>query len=332
MNAREGGPGMEPAPPIENDGDTKTSTDLERYEPKAAVPVAESAGAVVLATRAAKEVEARMLFARRFPREYMVYRRKILEACKRPAFADAGIYEVPRGGKQIEGLSIRFAEECARHYGNIDVSSMVVSESDEDRTIECSVVDLETNFPWRQSVVIAKTVERKSVQRGDEVLRKRQNSKGEQVFIVRANAEQVFMEQNRLLSKTIRNLILNHIPSDIKEEARDIMESTLKSEVDNDIVGARKRIVDGFYRRGVTPGMLAEFLGKQIEDANSAELNTLNKIGKGIDQGESTWDEIIREKRAPATKADGGETKAEPGKPESAKGATEKLRETLGGK
>lgn len=327
---REQTEGPQPGAPIDEiaRGDETRAVDV--YTPQAVQPVAESAGAVVLATRAAKEVEARALLAKRFPRVLMEFRRKVLESCTRPIFADAGIYSVPRGEKDIEGLSIRFAEECARYYGNLDISSMVVSEDTEQRVIECCVVDLEVNMPWRQSVVITKTVERKHVKKGDVVLGKRLNSRNEEVFIVQATADQTFMEQNRLISKTLRNLILNHIPSDVKEEARAAMEATLRGEITKDPVAARKRIVDAFYKFGVTPAMLADFLGKPIEQANDAELQLLNNVGRGIKQGEGTWEDVMQEKRGPAKAAaeTGSETEA---RASLGKGASAQLSQKLSG-
>jgi hypothetical protein len=275
----------------------KEATDLvSLHQEPARLTERNEGGAMVLAARAEAEIKARAIVALNRPRSFATFRRKLLEACVRPRFADAAIYSKPVGGKPIEGLSIRFAEECARHYTNLDISSMVVGENDDYRTIECCVTDLETNLPWRQNVIVPKTVERRSPKAGDEIVRKRLNSQNVPVYIVRATDDQIFTQQNALIAKTLRNLILNHIPSDVKEEALEEMEAVLAGEVRKDPVAYRKRLRDAFFRYGVTPEQLKQFLGHSIEDANEAELFLLQRIGQGIKQGEATWADVMTEK------------------------------------
>ena len=166
---------------------------------------------------------------------------------------------------------------------------MVVGENDEYRTIECAVADLETNMVWRQNVVVPKTVERKKTQAGDEVIRRRTNSQGQPVYIVRATADQTFMQQNALISKTIRNLILNLIPSDVKEEAYEMMETVLSGEIRKDPKAYRDKLRRAFFKIKVVEKQLEEYLGKPLDEANEAELFVLARVGEGISQGESSW-------------------------------------------
>lgn len=282
-------------------------------------------GAAVLAARAEAEIKARALIAIGRPRDIMKFRKNLLDACRRPRFADGAIFSKPMGqGKPIEGLSIRFAEECVRHYGNIDISSMVVGENDEYRTIECCVTDLETNTPWRQNVVVPKTVERKRAQAGDEIVRRRLNSQGQPVYIVRATIDQITMQQNALISKTLRTIILKHIPSDIQEEAYELMESVLAKEITDDPKSFLKRLVDSFYKYGVTHQQLEAYLGKKIDDMNVAEMNGLSRIGKAIALGESSWDEVVEAKHGKK-----GPSTADVATSDSA-GATDALKTRLG--
>jgi hypothetical protein len=332
-NKEEGPPAHHSEAPLPEEDGTLTkreNTDVALFAPQGGLTERNEGGAAVLAARAEAEIKARALIAIGRPRDVMAFRRKLLDACKRPRFADGAIFSKPMGqGKPIEGLSIRFAEECVRHYGNIDISSMVVGENDEYRTIECCVTDLETNTPWRQNVVVPKTVERKKTQAGDDVVRRRTNSQGQPVYIVRATADQILVQQNALISKTLRTIILKHIPSDIQEEAYELMEAVLAGEVTADPAGFRKRLVDSFYKFGVTHQMLEEYLGKKIADANEAELLMLNKIGKAVALGESSWDEVLeakRGKRAPIT-ADVATSESAGAAPS---GATDALKQRLG--
>lgn len=315
-----------PLPESENTGLVKhdEAKDVELFA-AGGLGAQNEGGAAVLAARAEAEIKARALIAIGRPRDTMKFRRRLLEACQRPRFADGAIFSKPMGqGKPIEGLSIRFAEECVRHYGNIDISSMVVGENDEYRTIECCVTDLETNTPWRQNVVVPKTVERKRTQTGDEIVRKRLNSQGQPVYIVRATADQILMQQNALISKTLRTVILKHIPSDIQEEAYETMEAVLAGEITADPAGFRKRLADSFYKYGVTHQQLEDYLGKKLADANDAELLMLNKIGKAVALGESSWEEVLEAKRGKKAPTQAEEVAAASGS------ATDALKSKLG--
>jgi hypothetical protein len=81
---------------------------------RTAVGVASGGGMLDVAmTRAAQEVQAAMVVAKRFPRNEDQALQKILAACGRAGLAEAAIYEYPRGkddeGKKnyVTGPSIR---------------------------------------------------------------------------------------------------------------------------------------------------------------------------------------------------------------------------------
>lgn len=331
MNAKnEGGPGMMPAAPIE-DPNARPAAALEVYTPstlaEAATPLP-SAGATMYAAKVEAEVKARALIAQARPRKFLVVRQRLLEACSRPRFAEAALYSVPRGGKNIVDLSIRFAEEFARHHGNLDIGSNIINESDERRSVLCFAVDLETNVPWSREIVVEKTVERKVMQKGDEFVRQRLNARQETIYIVRATADQILMSQNATTSKTLRTLILNHCSADLKDEARETIDGVLAGEITKDPVTFRKRLVDSFRNLNVTLQELEEFLGHAVDQATEPELKDLNRKGKAIDAGETTWREIMREQReagdAPTSTAPAGEEKPATGKPA---GAMDALRQ-----
>jgi len=79
--------------------------------------------------RAIQEVQAQVILARRFPRDILLARKKILDECQRPRFAEIALYQYPRGKKKNEagqwvanivaGPSIRLAEVMARSFTNM---------------------------------------------------------------------------------------------------------------------------------------------------------------------------------------------------------------------
>ena len=246
-----------------------------------------------IAAREKASVEARFLVAYHRPRDVDHFRLRMLGAAKRPAFADQALFSKPVGGKPIVGLSIRFAEEVLRNYGNVDVQTPVVFDDESRRTIRVTVTDLEANLSYSQDVHVEKTVERKKPKQGDEVIRTRTNSYGEIVSIIRADEDALLVKQAALVSKALRTLILRLAPSDIIEEARQQVEQTIESGVSADPSAARKRMIDAFYGLGVQPADLADWLGRALDTITPAEIKTLGQVFTSIKEGHSTWAEAL---------------------------------------
>lgn len=297
-------------------------------------PVQQTAGVAIahgetasssVAARAKAEVEARAIVALQRPRSVMQFRIGLLEACKRSRFAETARYSKPVGGSKVEGFSIRFAEECARHYGNLAIDGQVVYDDADRRIIKVTATDLENNNAYSLDVTVQKTVERRNPKPGDDVIRSRTNSGGQTVYILRADDDALLNKQAALISKARRQLILQHIPSDITEEAGEVVLETLRSEDERDPAAARKRLVDAFYQIGVGPEELAEFLGHPLERVTSAEIHFLRSIYTGMKEGEATWADVMAQKKGTAT----AEGKAQAAAPAKGSG-TDKLKDKLG--
>lgn len=306
-----------------------SSSAVQTYTPPALGTVAPSmaneSASAMLGARARAEVESRIIMARMRPRNLNVFREKLIDACKRTRFADAARYSKPLGRdrdgneKFAEGFSIRFAEECARHLGNIDVVAQMVSDSPALREIEVAVIDLETLSRWATVVPIDKTVERRSPRKGDEIVSSRVNSQGATVYRIRATDDDALLvKQAALISKAQREMIIKHIPSDIQEEMEEVILATLQKEEATDPTAARKRVLDIFYLRGVGAGDLEAYVGHSIPPLSSAELDVLRRIAAGLKQGEITWAELREQGFAkvsaekPAGAAEGVAAAAEP--------------------
>jgi hypothetical protein len=266
-----------------------------------AVSQTNETGAAMLGARARAEIEARAVMAMRNPRNVERFRDNMLAACDRPRFADAAMYEKPVGGnKTVAGLSIRFAEECARNYGNLDTSVVVISEDDERRVLEAVGVDLETNVVHRTQAVVPKYVERLNPRQGDEVIGHRTNSRGVTTYKIRATDDAMFTEHQKAAAKAKREVILMHIPSDIREECEERIERTLNA-VGDDPEKFRKSVVAAFDRVGVVEAQIEKFLGKPLSGANIAELKRLKRIHAAISQGETTWAAVTAEQDTTAS-------------------------------
>lgn len=246
-------------------------------------------------------VKARVALARYSPRDMDVVRQRILADCARPVFADKAIYAKPVGGKSIEGPSVRLAEAMARNMGNMLIDATIAEETLERRRIRVYAMDLETNTTAAADVVIDKTVERREA--GDrEVIGRRRNSSGKDVFIVLATEDELLNKTNAAVAKMRRNKILELIPSDIAEEAEGKCNETLAAADAKDPAGARKRLCDAFFAIGVAADALKAYIGHGLDTLSPSELQQLRRVHNSIKEGETTWHAVV-EARTPKAKS-----------------------------
>lgn len=323
MGTNQGVEGHDPdAPPP---GTESPSREIVQFSPT--TPVAgerNESAAAVLGAREAASIQARTIVAMNRPRNVENVRARLLATCKRFRFADAAVYEKPvGGGKNATGLSIRFAEEAAREWKNLDVAIGIIAEDDEGRTIEGTAVDLENNLVHRAQARVPKYVERLQPRKGDEIIGERLNSRNVKTYKIRASDDALFTEHQKHAAKLRREIILAHIPADIKEECEETMAATMSEIGGKDPDAFRNQMLNAFASIEVTREMIEEFLGKSASQMNVAEMFLLKRIFRGIQEGEGTWKEVMDAKhpnRAP------GEVQQPSGKGD----ATDALKTKLG--
>ncbi len=273
----------------------------ELVVPESKAVVETSAHAI--SEREKAEVGAAYIKAYEFPRNEATARVKILATCEHPGFAETARYGKPIGGGKVYGLSVRFAEEMARLWGNIRTKSAIVFDDENRRIYTVSAIDLETNAGTTQDLVVEKTVERKNTKKGDEVLSSRQNSYGETVYVKRATDDEVMVKANAQLSKIKRNLLLSLIPAHIREEAEAQVVRTMADRDAKDPEGETKKLHAAFFKLGVMPNDVQQLLGKPLEQMNPADLGLLRQAYTALKDQEATWEEIVADpafKKAPA--------------------------------
>lgn len=255
------------------------------YADPAAVAAAESVKA---------RIQAQYLVALSHPRSYDQSRFRVMEACRRPAFADKVEYKKPVGKTTITGPSIRFAELALREWGNIDYANTVIYDDEMNRRINVVITDLETNTTFSSSIQITKTVERKD-NKGRDVISERINGYGEKIYIVKATEDEVLTKQAAMISKALRNEGLRLIPQEIIEEAIDIARLTQQKDVSSNMEEARKKISDAFGGLGIQPKHLEEYLGHPMAMCVPAEITDLRAIFNAIKNGEAKWNDFVSE-------------------------------------
>lgn len=253
------------------------------YADPAAVAAAESAKA---------HVQSQYAIAKRFPRSYEQSRFRIIEACKRPKFAEKAEYSKPVGGSCIKGPSIRFAELALREWGNINYVNQVIYDDEMTRRVNIHITDLETNATFSAAITINKTIERKD-KRGREVISERLNANGQMVYIVKATEDEVQNKQANLVSKALRNEGLRLIPQEIIEEAMEVVHDTVKKNISTDPDAERRKLIDAFLKIGVQPKNVEEYLGHPLEMTTPAELGDLRAIFNSVKNGEAKWTDFV---------------------------------------
>lgn len=270
-----------------------------------------------MAARAKAEVEARFVIALNRPRKHLEVRQRVLDACKRPAFAEAAIYRKPVGGSTVDGFSIRFAEEAIKSLGNISVESPIIWEDDEKRTVRITVTDLESNTSYSKDVNLSKTVERRNIKTGQNVLGERKNSVGQTVYLVEATEDELAQKVAAAESKIIRNEGLRLVPSDILDEAWDAVLATQKKG-GGDPQAEVKKVVDAFAGINVGPSELERYLGHALATVSASELADLRSVYTAIKDGDAAWNDYVTAKPAPESAAAAGVKKAESPKKQTA--------------
>jgi hypothetical protein len=271
---------------------------MESLDPKKEIVISGETASQVLAAQQKAVVESRYMMALHRPRDLDRVRQNLIKACERPIFAQTARYLKPIG-KGVSGPSIRFVEEALRCFTNVLPEISVIYDDREKRIVRVSITDLENNISYSQDVAIEKTVERKNVNPGDEIVRSRTNSYGQIVYLIPATEDDLLNKQNALISKALRSNGLRLIPSDIVDECMSIVIAVQKNKDAKDPDAARKQLFDSFEDVGVTVDMIKVYLGHEGKILSPKELSDLRGFYTAIKSGEATWKEIFTPKEEP---------------------------------
>lgn len=280
--------------------------DVRKELAKTATALVPTTGTEIRPTAAAAQVkalvEARCVMALNRPRVLEQVRLDLLKECSRPSFAledvkgkgNSALYRRPvGGGKNVEGLGIRFAEVALRCYGNVMADSFAIQETAESIEKYCFVLDIETNISWGDTVRVTKTVERKQLKEGQTAIKTRRNTSGEIVYVIEADEDALITKEANLVSKKMRTLTLRLIPGDLQDECIQKIKEIREKDVVDDPDAAMRRVSDGMALQNVSVIMLEEFLDHPIAQCTPAEIVNLQSLYGALRDGDSTWAEIM---------------------------------------
>ena len=221
------------------------------------------------ASRAIAEAQGKLVIAKRFTRDEVEAYAKAMEACQRPTMAAKAFYSFPRGGQTVEGPTIRFAEELARCWGNIDYGIKELSQDDGKSEMQAYAWDLETNA--------------QSVQNFTNPHQREQGKK-----MVNLTSQRDIYENNaNMATRRLRSRILAILPSWFVEDAIEECKKTLAGRNDTPLIDRVKKMVVAFAKIGVTQEQIEKRLKKKIDTMNADDFVEYTGIYNAIKQGES---------------------------------------------
>lgn len=227
----------------------------------------------VASTRAAQEVQAAMVIAKKFPRDVNAAYTRILQGCKRKALAEQSAYAFPRGGSKVSGPSIRLAEHLAQNWGNFESGVIELERREDESSAMAYAWDLETNSRDVKVFTVKHIRDRGESKGGSQQLTEQRD-----IYELVANQG----------ARRKRACILSLIPGDIVDAAEAECDKTLKGDNTEPLIDRVRKMASAFMEIGVTTDMLEKKrLGHILDATDENELVALRKIYVSLRDGMS---------------------------------------------
>lgn len=237
---------------------------------------AKSTVAEMLTSRQAQEVQGQIVMAKKFPRDEISARNRILTACQRKKLAEQAEYEYTRGGSKVSGPSIRLAEAMAQNWGNIDFGFAELEQRNGESQVMAYAWDLETNT--RQTKIFS-------------VPHIRETKKGNYPLTSSRDIYELVANQ---AARRVRACILGIIPGDIQEEAIEQCRKTLVDGEEKplvDLIQSCVRTAETTYQ--VPQESLEKYIGCKAEAFSMNDLIRLKKVFNSIKDGMAKREEVF---------------------------------------
>lgn len=216
-----------------------------------------------------EEIDVQIQTAKKYPRKLTTFKQRATQmATLDEETAASMFYALPRGGKPIEGPSIRIAEVVASAYGNLRVGARIIEVGEKYVTAQGACHDLENN--------VAVTVE---------VRRRITNKNGS-----RYNDDMIGVTSNAALSIAARNAIFKVIPmaytKPVYQAARKVAIGDART-----LAANRAEAIAYFGKMGATEAQVLATLGVAgVDDVGLEQLALLKGLATAIRDGETTVD------------------------------------------
>lgn len=221
------------------------------------------------ASRAIAEAQGKLVIAKRFPRDEVQAYNRVAQACQRKGIAEKAFYSYNRGGGTVSGPTIRFAEELARCWGNIDYGIKELSQDEGKSEMQAYAWDLETNA---QSVQNFTNPHIREVGGKAKILTSQRD-----IYEINAN----------MGARRLRSRILAILPTDLVDMAINECKKTLAGNNDEPLIDRVKKMIVAFGKLGVTQDQIEKRLGRKVDTMTIDDFTDYIGIYNAIKQGES---------------------------------------------
>lgn len=241
------------------------------------ISVGRSVTAEMLTSRQTQEVQGQIIMAKRFPRDEIAARNRVLTACQRKKLAEGAEYEYVRGTSKVIGPSIRLAEALAQNWGNIDFGFVELERKSGESIVMAQAWDLETNTRQTRTFAVKHVRELKE-------------GRTKPLTSDRDINEMV----SNQAARRMRACILGIIPGDIVEEAIDQCHKTLLGKEDTPMIDRIKKCVMVAEKEYQIPQeSLEKYIGCKADAFSMNDLIRLNRVFNSIKDGMAKREEIF---------------------------------------
>ena len=186
--------------------------------------------------------------------------------------AEACMFAMPRGGKTIEGPSVRLAEIIASQWGHVMTQARVLVIGDREITAQGRCVDLQTG----NAVEV-------------EVRRRITDKNGK-----RYNDDMITMTGNAACAIAFRNAVFKVIPAALVQGVYNAVKDKAIGALDK--IASRRDDVVGRLRKAfhISDERIMAAVGvKKLEDIGATEIETLLGYGTAINNGEARAQDVF---------------------------------------
>ncbi len=230
----------------------------------------------LVGTIARVEIDTLISTARQYPRSVSVAIKRMCDLATIDEQASGEcVYSLPRGGKTLEGPSIRFAELAAQSWANARVAARTTVIDRVEKYVEAEgfFLDAETN------VATVARIRRRIVDNKGRLF-------NEDMIIVTCNAAQ---------SIARRNAILAGIPKAVWRKPYEMARHVIMGDITT-LANRRADAIKAFQRFGITEAqVLALMKVKGSDDIGREQLVPLHGMFSALMNQEITVEELLRE-------------------------------------
>ena len=225
---------------------------------------------VMAMQKAVAEVQARVtLAAAAEPRDWKAIEAEMLKAVDSPRLADEGVWEYPKGGQNLSGLSIRMLEEVLSRAGHYDWGVITLSQDDQGSYMQAFAMDIQRNNRVSKDIYVPH--ERKTRYKTTHL----------------TDAREVYEHTSNMVTRRMRSCMEAVIPKDLRDELLEAADKRIADEAKLTPEGVKK-MVSAFSELGVTKEMLTGWLGYPMDKITPRRYVRLRRIYRSIKDGYAT--------------------------------------------